>query len=208
LEVVDCHEDRCVGRECPEDVENREPDRARLYGTVAAGSFDQERRFERASAEFVQRRQHVGCHRAQQLADSGEGKDGFGLDRAVREDARSADPRALQSGLPELGLADPRLSREHEQRRRSCRAFEEVLERADFVLASAEPVSDGHPAPFSRRTPVKVHGFPAFRNAGSGVRWPPWPPSTPWDRSRRVFPVSFWRPAMPATTRRAGSTTA
>ncbi len=44
-----------------EDVEDREPDCAWLHGTVAAGSVDHERRSERASAEFIQRRQHLGC---------------------------------------------------------------------------------------------------------------------------------------------------
>ena len=129
MEVIDCDEDRGVGRERLEDVEDREPDCARLHGTVAAGSFDQERSFERASAGFVERRQHVGCDRAQQLADLCEGEGGFGVDRAVREHTRSACPRLLQSGLPELRLADSRLAREHEHRRRGRRSLEEVLER-------------------------------------------------------------------------------
>jgi hypothetical protein len=151
VEVVDCDEDRRVGRERLEDVEDGEADCARVHVTVAAGSFEQERSFERASAGFVERLQHVGHHRAQQLADPCEGEDGFGLDRAVREHLRSAYRRSMQPGLPERRLADSRLAREHEHRRRGRRALEEVLQRPQLVLAPAELADRGH----RRHSPAK-----------------------------------------------------
>ena len=97
LEVVDCDDDRSVGRERLEDVEHRQPDLRAAPRRPHVRTLDQQRRFERAAAERVERRQHVGRHRAQQLADPGEGEDGLGLDRTVREHARSRAPARAAS---------------------------------------------------------------------------------------------------------------
>ena len=133
MQVVERDDHRAALGKRPQDVEQREPDRVRV-GRLLSRLGEQERHLERAPPQRRQRGRHLVEDRGEQIGEPGEGERGFGLDAAVKEDAREALRCLLDAGLPEDRLADPRLAGEDKRVGAVADSIQERLDRAELLL--------------------------------------------------------------------------
>ena len=132
--VVDGDDDGLFGGGGSQDVEDGERDAQRLRRRGRGNA--KQCRVERFSLGGGQVRHGDVEEGPQEIAERGERKAGLDLRGTRRDDAIAALVRGLDRGVPQSGLADPRLTREEDQPRAlSGDRDEEPLDLLELVLA-------------------------------------------------------------------------
>ena len=154
LDVVRHDEDRPGGRHLHHQVEGGESGQERLRRRALLGT---ERAQECASLRGPEGVDGVE-HGSEQLVQAGEGKLGLGLDAGRRQDGASRGPRLIGGRMQQRGLADARLTRDHDRGTFIGGPLDERPQEAEVVVPADEARCHSHRLNSRRRRPSAQYG--------------------------------------------------
>jgi hypothetical protein len=135
LDVVDGQQDRLPGCHRRDDRRHRRPGDA-LIGGRPVGARAQKHPVDGHALQLGQTGQHLGLDVLQQVGHRGVGQNRLGFVRPSRQHSEPEFPGPLHPVEPQCRLADSRLPRDHQGRRRHAGGAKQVVDRLALFRAT------------------------------------------------------------------------